>query len=388
MRSIGVVTTSRADYGIYLPVLKRIKEDKELSLYLIVTGMHLSPEFGLTANLIEADGFRINEQVESLMSSDTPEGTAKSMGLGTIGFAQSYARFRPDILLVLGDRFEMHSAVVAALPFKIPIAHIAGGESSEGLIDESIRHSITKMSHLHFPSTEFYANRIIQMGEEPWRVTVCGSPGLDNINDWQPPDLNWFKENHNLDPGEPLLLVTFHPVTLEFEDPAIQINELLVALKETKLNIVFTYPNADTRGRIIIEMINNFSNQYDKAKVAVNLGTRGYFGLMQHALAMVGNSSSGIIEAASFRLPVVDIGNRQKGRIHGKNVIHVDCQRDDISKGINRAISLKFKESLGDLVNLYGDGNAAEKIINRLKQISINEKLFLKRFHQAERDSQ
>ena len=386
MRTIGVVTVARSDYGIYLPVLRRIQEDPDLRLYLIVAGMHLSPEFGSTVQTIEQDGFQINERIEMLLSSDTPEGIAKSVGLGVIGFAQAYARFRPDILLVLGDRFEMLSAVVAALPFKIPVAHIHGGESTEGAIDESIRHSITKMSHLHFVSTEFYARRLIQMGEEPWRVVVSGAPSLDNLREMRLLSRQELEEIYGLNLVDPVLLVTYHPVTLEYEHTRMHMNELLAALEEVNCSVVFTYPNADTQSRLIIDMIHDFTRRHENVQMAVSLGMEAYFSLMSCAAAMVGNSSSGIIEAASFELPVVNIGNRQRGRVRGKNVIDVGYSRNEIVSGIVKAISPDFRASLKNLINPYGDAHAAEKIVGVLKQVSLDEKLVLKRFYDTEGD--
>jgi len=383
MRTIGVVTVGRSDYGIYLPVLQRIQEEPELSLRLFVAGMHLSPEFGLTVREIERDGFEIAERVEMLLSSDTPEGIAKSMGLGTISFAQVYARSRPDILLVLGDRFEMHTAVVASLPFKIPVAHIGGGESTEGAIDEAMRHSITKMSHLHFVAIEAYAQRVIQMGEEPWRVVVSGAPALDNLNKINLLGREEMEKQYELDLKPPLLLVTYHPVTLEYEQTETHIRELLAALEEVDGTIVFTYPNADTRSRLIIQMIREFTEKRSRAQIAVNLGTRGYFSMMKLATAMVGNSSSGIIEAASFKLPVVNIGSRQQGRVRGRNVIDVGCARGEILAGIEKAVSQEFCNSLVDLVNTYGDGHAAERIVDRLKHVELNDGLLRKHFYKA-----
>jgi UDP-hydrolysing UDP-N-acetyl-D-glucosamine 2-epimerase len=384
VRTIGVVTVARSDYGIYLPVLQEIQADSDLRLHLIAGGMHLSPEFGLTVNAIEADGFEIGERVEMLLSSDTPEGIAKSMGLGTIGFAQAYARFQPDILLVLGDRFEMHAAVVAALPFKIPVAHIHGGESTEGLIDEAIRHSITKMSHLHFVSTHFYARRVIRMGEEPWRVVVSGAPGLDNLHKFPLLSRGELRERYGFDLSGPTLVVTYHPVTLEYEHTKTHVQELLAALEEVDLSVIFTYPNADTQGRLIIELVREFVARHERTRVAVNLGTQAYFSLMRYAAAMVGNSSSGIVEAASFKLPVVNIGNRQRGRIRGKNVIDVGYSRVEILEAITKAISPAFRASLTNLSNPYGNGHAAEKIIDKLKAVTIDERLFLKHFYDPE----
>ncbi len=381
MRTIGVITTGRSDYGLYLPLLRRIKQNPDLGLYLIVSGMHLSPEFGMTVKTIEEDGFEINERVEMLLSSDTPEGIAKSMGLGTIGFAQVYTRFRPDILVVLGDRFEMHAAVVAALPFKIPVAHLYGGELTEGAMDDAFRHAITKMSHLHFTATDVYAQRVIQMGEKPWRVTVCGALSLDNLHTISLLDRDEFACKFAISLPEKFLLVTYHPVTLEYEQTERQVKELLAALDIIGLPVLFTMPNADTGGRIIRKLIDKFLSEHPDSKKAECLGTQGYFSAMALATAMVGNSSSGIVEAASFALPVVNIGNRQKGRIRGKNVIDVGYSRTEVLEGIRKAISSEFKADLKGLVNPYGKGQAAEIIVGKLKQTEIDESLIQKRFY-------
>ncbi len=383
MRTIGVVTVARSDYGIYRPVLQRIEEEPELDLHLFVAGMHLSPEFGMTVQAIEEDGFEIGDRVEMLLSSDLPEGIAKSMGLGTIGFAQAYARFRPDILMVLGDRFEMHAAVVAALPFNIPVAHIHGGELTEGAIDDAIRHSITKMSHLHFVATETYARRVIQMGEEPWRVVVSGAPGLDNLHDIELLDREALEKQYNVNLQDPFLLVTYHPVTLEYEQTRSQIDALLDALEKTDVTLVFTYPNADTGSRLIVERVRDFVADHQRAYFLVNLGTQGYFSMMNHAAAMVGNSSSGIIEAASFKLPVVNIGHRQKGRVRGKNVIDVGYSKEEILDGIEQATAPSFQWAISNLINPYGDGQAVERIVGKLRQVELDQSLLLKTFHQV-----
>jgi len=381
-RRIGVVTVARSDYGIYLPILRKIQQDPELELVLIAGGMHLSPEFGLTVNTLEADGFHPAAKVEMLLSSDSPEGVAKSLGVGVIGFSQAFAQLKPDLLLLLGDRFEMMAAAVAALPFKIPMAHIHGGESTEGLIDEAIRHSITKMSHIHFASTEGHAARIRQMGEEPWRVTVSGAPGLDNLQKMALLTPDTLQRRHGFDLSQPPLLVTYHPVTLDYENTEYQVTELLAALKACALPLIFTFPNADTSGRKIIEMIQSFIKGNSLARVAVNLGTEVYFSLMAQAAAMVGNSSSGIVEAASFKLPVVNIGDRQRGRFHAGNVIDCGYPRAQILAAIRTAVSKEFRETLRDLVNPYGDGRAAERIVAGLKSISLDNLLLFKRFHQ------
>jgi UDP-hydrolysing UDP-N-acetyl-D-glucosamine 2-epimerase len=380
VRTIGAVTVSRSDYGIYLPVFKAIQADPELQLRLYVGGMHLSPEFGLSVRQIEADGFEICERVEMLLSSDRPEGIAKSIGLGVIGFSQAYARSRPDLLLILGDRFEMLAAAIAALPFNIPMAHIHGGELTEGVIDDAIRHAMTKMSHLHFVSTEAYAKRVIQMGEEPWRVVVSGAPSLDNLRDIQLLTREALGKKYEIETKPPFLLITYHPVTLKYEGTKDQIEELLAALEKIEGTLVFTFPNADTSSRSIIEAIEGFVARTPRAKLFVNFGTRGYFSLMEHATAMVGNSSSGIIEAASFKLPVVNVGDRQRGRVRAENVIDVGNTHAEILAGIQKALSQDFRAAISEVVNPYGDGKAATRILDKLKGVKLDKDLINKRF--------
>lgn len=364
-----------------MPVLRRLNAHSELALHLIVTGAHLSPEFGLTIEAIEPE-FEIGERIEMLLSSDTPEGLSKSLGLGVIGFAESFSRKRPDILLVLGDRFEMHAAVLAALPFKIPVAHIHGGELTEGAIDDALRHSITKMSHLHFVATDAYKERVIRMGEEPWRVALTGSPALDNLRILDFLSREELERRYGLRLSEPFLLVTYHPATLEHEQTEAQVKELLRALDEGAMATVFTYPGADTASRRIIRMIEDHTARNKAAQIVVNLGTQGYFSMMRQAAAMVGNSSSGIVEAPSFKLPVVNIGNRQRGRVRAKNVIDVGYGQEEIQSGIRRALQPEFRASLADLVNPYGDGHASEKIVERLRAVKIDDALLVKRFYE------
>ncbi len=377
---VGVVTGGRSDYGIYRPLLRALVDDPFFTLRLYVTGMHLSREFGYTVDTIQAEGFRVDERVEMLLSSDTPEGIAKSMGLGTLGFAQAYARCRPDLLIVLGDRFEMHAAVVAAVPFKIPVAHIHGGEITEGAIDDAFRHSITKMSHLHFASAEEYARRIQQMGEEPWRITVCGAPSLDNLRTVKLLDRTELEKRLGLSLEVAPLLVTFHPVTLEFERAEWQVNELLAALDDVDRPILLTMPNADTSGRIIGQKLKDFAGARPAVRCMSTLGTQVYFSLMACAAAMVGNSSSGIIEAPSFGLPVVNIGTRQAGRVRGRNVIDVGYVRTAVAEGIARALKPAFRESLKGVPNPYGEGRAAGMITERLKAVAVDERLVVKKF--------
>lgn len=380
VRSIGVVTTSRADYGVYLPLLRTIEQDVDLELKLIVGGMHLLPEFGFTANAIESDGFVINQKVNLLSSSDYPKDIAQSMGVGTAGFAQAYFDSEPDLLLVLGDRFEMHSAALAALPFKIPVGHIHGGEVTEGAIDDALRHCITKLSHLHFAATEVYARRIKQLGEEPWRITISGAPSLDNLHSIKLLDRQTLQENLGFSLDVAPLLVTYHPVTLEYEQTEWQVSQLLEALEDSGLPIIFTMPNADTNGRVIHQMMKNFVKDRPKSCLVDNLGTQQYFSLMSFGSAMVGNSSSGMIEAAPFNLPVVNIGSRQKGRIRTNNIIDVSYTKSEILSGIRLATSKQFQEATCKVVSPYGDGHASERIVSVLKNVDLGDRLVTKQF--------
>lgn len=380
MREIAVVTVARSDFGIYLPLLRAIQANPKLRLRVLVSGMHLSPEFGLTVREVESAGFEVFERIESLVSSDTPGGIAKSIGLGVLGFAQLFSRYRPDILVLLGDRFDMLPAAVAALPFRIPIAHLHGGEVTEGAMDEEIRHSITKMSHLHFVSNEQYAKRLRQMGEEDWRIQVSGAPSLDSIGMADLISPGEVSSAFGIDPKSPSLLLTYHPVTLEAKDTEYHITNLLDALGKLGVQCLFTYPNADTNARIIIKRIEEYCQTHPLSRVVKTTGQYGYYSLMKTVSAMVGNSSSGIIEAASFELPVVNIGNRQKGRIQTRNVINCGYQQDEISEAIRKALEPTFKAGLRGLVNPYGDGHAAERIAARLTEVQLNDELLHKRF--------
>jgi UDP-hydrolysing UDP-N-acetyl-D-glucosamine 2-epimerase len=383
MKTIGVVTGGRPDYGIYRPLLRAITRDSELKLCLIATGMHLSPEFGLTVREIQEDGFPVEERLPMLLSADTPEAIAKSMGLGTIAFAQLFAKRTLDVLVVLGDRFEMHAAAIAALPFKLPVAHIHGGEITEGAIDDALRHSITKLSHLHFVSTDEYAHRIMQMGEEPWRVFLCGALSLDNLRFIRLLAKDELEHKLGIRFAELPIMVTFHSVTLEYEQTEWQVRELLRALAPLSSPMVFSIPNADTNGRLILEELRRFANGRANTCVVESLGTEIYFSLMAYAGAMVGNSSSGIIEAPSFKLPVVNIGNRQRGRIRARNVIDTGYSSQEITAGIERALSMEFRSSLSDMSNPYGRGMAAERIVEVLRNTALDGKLVRKQFAAA-----
>ncbi|RJR21782.1 MAG: UDP-N-acetylglucosamine 2-epimerase (hydrolyzing) [Nitrospiraceae bacterium] len=375
MRKIAVITGTRAEYGHLYHIIKGIHEDPELELQLIVTSMHLSPEFGMTVHAIEKDGFPVADKVEMLLSSDTDEGISISMGLGMIGFAKAYTRLKPDIMVLLGDRSEIHAAASAAAPFRIPIAHIHGGETTEGAIDELFRHSITKLSHLHFTATKAYADRIKQMGEGPDNIFVTGAPGLDSIVDLPLLSKVDLAGELGLPADREWGVVTFHPATLETEKTEDSIKEILQALDSFhRVHWVFTFPNADTSGRTIINHIREYAAGNDRhASVFISLGQLRYLSALKAASVMVGNSSSGIIEAPSFELPVVNIGSRQEGRIRAKNVIDVpECISSKITDAVRKALSPQFRETLKGLENPYGDGTASSKILQVLKNAPLS----------------
>lgn len=381
MRTIAVVTVGRSDFGIYLPVLNALQAEPALRTHLIVSGGHLSPAYGMTVEEIVRHGFAVGDRVETLLAGDTPEAVARSIGLGVLSFPPVYQRVRPDLLLVLGDRYDMFAAAVAAVPMRIPIAHLHGGEVTVGAFDEAFRHSMTKCSHLHFASTAEHARRLVQMGEEPWRVTVSGAPALDHLK--QIPILSdgELEARVGMRLESAPLLVTFHPTTLVPDQCDFQIDELLTALADRPEPIVATKPNADPGGLRIIEKLRTFAQSRPHVAVVDSLGVQAYFSLMRRAAAMVGNSSSGIIEAASFGLPVVNIGLRQAGRPRSANVIDVGHSREEIAAGLRRAASPTFRSSLNGLVNIYGTGDAARRIVDRLKSVALDERLLLKRFH-------
>jgi UDP-hydrolysing UDP-N-acetyl-D-glucosamine 2-epimerase len=381
VRTIGVITTSRADYGACRPVLQAINSDADLRLCLFVSGMHLSPGYGFTVSAIEADGFEIADRVEVLLSSDTPEAIGKSMGLGLIGFAQVFNRRRVDILVIVGDRFEMFAAALAAVPFNIPIAHLGGGDVTVGAMDDALRHSLTKLSHLHFASTEEYAQRIVQMGEEPWRVCVSGEPNLDNLATMRLLTREELEAKYSVRLSDPFLLVTYHPVTLQYRESGWQIDQLLTALHDSGIPVVVTMPNADTCNQPIRERIKRFAETHPSAWSVESLGLESYLSMMALSAAIVGNSSSGILEAASFNLPAVNIGIRQTGRVRARNVIDVGNSSEEILGGIKRATERKFRDSLRGLTNPYATGCAVPRIMEKLKTVEIDERLLQKHFH-------
>jgi len=380
-RRIAVVTTTRADFGIYRPLLKRLAGDAGITLQLIAGGMHLRPEFGMTIREIEEAGFAVAARVDCLAGDDSPIGIAEAMARATRGFAEAYAALAPDIAVILGDRFEMHAAAVAAQPLRLPLAHLHGGELTLGAQDDSWRHSMTKLAHLHFVATEAFRRRVLQMGEEPWRVVVCGALGLDNLTDTPPLPPAELEARIGLPLTPAPLLVTFHPETRDAAPAAEQAEALLKALGDAGLPVVFTAPNADAGGRDIRRLIETYVAAHAAARLVDNLGTPGNFALMGKAAAMVGNSSSGIIEAASFGLPVVNIGDRQQGRPRAANVIDVPRQADAILAGIRRATSGTFRATLAGLGNPYAAEHPAGEIIHRaLTSVPLGDVLVKKGF--------
>ena len=368
-RRICVVTGSRADYGLVFWLMKAIAADGELELQVAATGSHLSPEFGLTYRDIEADGFTLAARVEMLLSADTPTAVAKSLGLGVIGFADAFARLAPDIVVVLGDRFEILAAAQAAMVARIPIAHIHGGEVSEHAIDESIRHAITKMAHWHFVAAEPYRKRVVQMGEAPERVFNHGAPGLDHLAKTQFLTRAELEAKLGMRLGSPLLLATYHPATLGDRPPAEAMEELLAALEAfPDATIVFTHPNADTGGRVLIGRIEAFVQKHPaRSRGFVSLGQRAYLSLMREADVVVGNSSSGITEAPALRKATVNVGDRQKGRLKASSVIDAAERREDIVRALRKALSPQFRATLAATQSLYGVGDASRAIVERLK---------------------
>jgi len=382
-RRICVVTGSRAEYGLLYWVLHDLRERDDVELQLIVTGMHLSPEFGMTVESIERDGFTVTRRVEMLLSSDTPSGIATSLGIGVIGMSSAIEQLRPDIVLVLGDRFEILAAVQACLVHNVPVAHIAGGDTTEGAFDEGIRHAITKMAHLHFVTNDLSARRVRQLGEDPALIHVVGSPGLDHLRRQKLLGREALSESLGAPLGPRNLLITFHPVTLEPGDSERQFGELLSALEAGPDDLVFwfTRPNADTGGRALSSMLDDWAARHpERSRVHASLGQLRYLSLMAQADAVVGNSSSGLYEAPSFKVPTVNIGERQRGRLSTTSVIDCPPSRDAILDALTRALALDCSE----VVNPYGDGESAARIVSVLADLPPRAALLKKHFHLIE----
>lgn len=379
-RKICVVTGSRAEYGLLQGLCKKIQIDPDLQLQIIATGMHLSPEFGLTYKNIEADGFTIDAKVEMLLSSDSVVGVSKSMGLGLIGFGEALQQLQPDLLVVLGDRFEIFSAVAAALIARIPVAHLHGGETTEGAMDEAIRHSITKMSHLHFVAAEEYKKRVLQLGENPDHVFMVGGLGVDSIQNLNLLSREELEKSLGIKLAAKNLLVTFHPVTLEKAMAEAQMTQLLGALEELKdTKLIFTMPNCDTDGRILFKMIEAFAAKNANAHVFTSLGQQRYFSCLNQVDGVVGNSSSGLAEAPTFKKGTINIGDRQKGRLKAQSVIDCLPEQKSIGQALQRLYSAEFQDKLKTVSNPYGDGGASARIYNVLAKIPLDD-LVKKRF--------
>lgn len=379
---ICMATAARSEYGLLKPLMEKIKADPSFILQIMVTGAHLSPEFGLTYRQIEDDGYAIDEKIEMLLSSDTPQGIIKSMGLGMIGFADALERLRPDLIVILGDRYEMLSLASAALIFRIPIMHISGGDITEGAYDDTIRHAITKMSVLHFTSTESARRRVIQMGEHPEKVFNVGAIGLDNFKSFKLLTKEQLERDLHIRFGRYNYLVGFHPETLSFQTAEKQFEELLNAIDEQEDSFfIFTKANADTNGRVINRMMEEYmKGNPQKVSVHTSLGSLCYLSVMKIVTAVVGNSSSGIVEAPSVPTATINIGHRQKGRILADSIINCSADKDEILKAFETVKSRHFQQKVARTVTPYGNGSASDSILEILKTVSL-ESLRIKTFY-------
>ena len=377
-RRIAVVTTSRADYShLYWP-LRELQSREAIALELIALGAHLSPEFGNTVGEIERDGFTVHERVECLLSSDTDVGMAKAIGVGVLGLADVFGRMRPDVLLLIADRFELLAPAAAAVALRIPIAHIEGGEVSEGAIDDSIRNALTKLSHVHFTPTERARRRVIAMGEEEWRVHRTGAPSLDHLRRRTLPTRAETEARLGLSLAEPTVLAAIHPLTLS-RDTLVEADAFFAALARLPHPIVFCFPNADAGGRALITRAQAFCATHPRARVFVNLNPVDYWALLKEVAVMVGNSSSGIMETPALHVPTVNVGRRQQGRERARNIVDVPAEADAIIAAVERALDPAFRGSLDGMDNPYGDGHAAVRIADVLCRIPLGEELLVKR---------
>lgn len=379
-RKICVITGSRAEYGLLYWLIKRIKADKNFHLQLIATGMHLSSNFGLTFKEIEKD-FKINKKIDMHLSKDNSIGVSKSMGIAQLSFAKTFHKFKPDINVILGDRYEVFSAAIASMISRIPIAHIHGGELTEGLIDEAIRHSITKMSHLHFTASKAYSNRVIQLGENPNRVYTVGGLGVENIKKLKLLKKKELEKSINFKFNKKNILVTFHPVTLENKTSKKQFQEILDSLTDLEdTSIIFTKTNSDINGKVINSMINTYTNKNYKNSIAfTSMGQLNFLSALKNIDFIIGNSSSGLLEAPSLKVGTINIGDRQRGRLKAKSIIDCKPEKREIKKAIEKIYSNKFQKLLKNVENPYGDGMASQKIANILKTVSLKS-ILKKRF--------
>jgi len=378
MRTVAVVTTSRADYSHLYWVLRELDASAEIELRLIVAGAHLSPAFGMTVRQIEADGFRVDARVECLLSSDTDVGMAKTIGTATLGLADALGAMRPDLLLLIADRYEMLAPSSVALALRIPVAHIEGGEVSEGAIDHAVRNALTAMSHVHLAPTATAAQRLLAMGEEEWRVHQVGAPSLDHLRRSELPGRDEIERELGVSLAEPPVIVAAHAVTLA-RNTTREADALFEALAQLERAPLFCFPNSDAGGHELIERSEAFCSSRPEARLFVNLDPTLYWGLLCQAAALVGNSSSGIMEAPSLALPVVNIGLRQQGRERAANIIDVEAEAAAIVAAVTRALGSDFRASLDGMQNPYGDGDAAARIVRILESVPLGEELLMKR---------
>jgi GDP/UDP-N,N'-diacetylbacillosamine 2-epimerase (hydrolysing) len=371
-RKICVVTGSRAEYGLLRLIMQGIKDDPELTLQVIATGMHLSPTFGLTYKEIEADGFIIDFKIETLNSLDTPVAIAESISKGLIGCAGAFSILTPDVIVVVGDRFEIFAAVAAALVARIPVAHLHGGETTVGAFDEAFRHSITKMSQLHFVAAEEYRKRVIQLGENPRNVFLVGGLGVDSIENVTLLSRNELESSLGIEFQNKSLLITFHPATLEYQTPEAQMNELLSVLSElSDTTLIFTMPNADTGGLVLMKVIEEFVESHRNAHSFISLGQQHYFSCIAQVDGVLGNSSSGLTEVPSFKKGTINIGTRQLGRLQASSVIDCEPEEDQIRDALVKLYSHDFKASLAMTSNPYGEGGASIKVVKVLRDAPL-----------------
>jgi GDP/UDP-N,N'-diacetylbacillosamine 2-epimerase (hydrolysing) len=377
---ISILTATRAEYGLLKPIIAKLNTVEEFDVRIVATGAHLSPEFGLTYQEIEKDGFIIDEKIEILLSADTPSSICKSMGLAMISFADYFEKINPDLLIVLGDRYETLAVATTAMNQRIPIAHLYGGETTEGAIDESIRHAITKLSYLHFTSTDEYRNRVIQLGEHPERVYNVGAIGIENIINEKLLSKEELVNELEISLLKPYTVVTFHPVTLENNSSEKQIESLLEVCKEYKsLSFIFTKANADAEGRIINQLIDKYVKENENITAFTSLGMRRYLSALKYCSMVIGNSSSGLIEAPCFGIPTINIGDRQKGRLQASSVINCEPTQGSIRQAVDLALSEDFVQKAKKTVNPYGNGDTSNKFIEAIKEYLLDGKIDLKK---------
>lgn len=376
MKKIVILTSTRAEYGLLAPIIKKMSKNSQIDVCVVATGTHLSPEFGMTVNEIKKDGIKVDKEIDILLSSDTPVAISKTMGLAMIGFGDYFAECKPDALMVLGDRYETLAVCIAAMNARIPIIHLHGGEATEGLVDEAVRNAITKLSYLHFTSAEEYRNRVIQMGEAPERVFAVGAMGVENALHMKRLSKKELEDSLGCKIGGTMAVLTFHPVTLEDNTAEAQIDEIIKVMQQCgKITFICTKANADVGGRIINEKLKECAEACDNVYLFDSLGMQRYLSTLSIADFVIGNSSSGIIEVPSFKIPTINIGDRQKGRIQSESVINCKPYAWEISQAIEKALSDEFRKKVSTCNNPYGDGNTSDVIVDITERYLIEDKL-------------